>query len=29
LMFTKEADGSFKVNIDRVDIHSVVEVVEA
>ena len=26
LMFTKETDGSFKVNIDRVDIHSVVEV---
>ena len=26
LMFTKDADGSFKVNIDRVDIHSVVEV---
>ena len=26
LMFTKEADGSFRVDIDRVDIHSVVEV---
>ena len=26
LMFTKESDGSFRVDIDRVDIHSVVEV---